>query len=126
MLFRLSKALVVAALVFSLGLHWMFLQSVAWVGMIVAYSQHGSLTEAVAKTFSGQHPCTLCKVVQEGKNSEKKQEAPAPTIKFDYLFVSLLVSLYPPVIEPLHPSTPGPVPLRLLEPPSPPPEILHG
>ena len=52
---RASKFLIVLALAFSLGLHWIFLQSVAWAGMVVNYSRTASLQEAVAKTFDGQH-----------------------------------------------------------------------
>ncbi len=64
----------VLVLVFSLGLHWALLQTIAWTGMIVSYSQDASLKEALAKTFDGKHPCCLCKVVQQGRTDEKKQE----------------------------------------------------
>ena len=33
-----------------------------------------SLSEAVTKTFDGQHPCALCKFVQDGRAEEKEQE----------------------------------------------------
>jgi hypothetical protein len=39
--------------------------------MLVEYSKRVSLTEAVAQTFDGQHPCDLCHAVQKGKSSEK-------------------------------------------------------
>jgi len=64
----------VMVLVLSLGLHWAFLQSVAWVGMIVSYSHKASLAEAVSKTFDGKHPCCLCKMIQKGRADEKQQE----------------------------------------------------
>jgi len=64
----------VLVMVLSLGLHWAFLQSVAWVGMIVSYSHDASLAEAVSKTFDGKHPCCLCKMIQEGGADEKQQE----------------------------------------------------
>jgi hypothetical protein len=64
----------VLVLVLSLGLHWAFLQSVAWVGMIVSYSHDASLAEAVSKTFDGKHPCCLCKMIQKGRADEKQQE----------------------------------------------------
>jgi len=72
---RLSKLLVVVALVSSLGLHWALLQSVAWVGMLVSYSQAGSLRQALVKTFDGNHPCSLCKEIEQGKKSEKKSDS---------------------------------------------------
>ncbi len=42
--------------------------------MIVSYSRDASLSEAVSKTFDGQHPCGLCKVIQKGKAEQKQQE----------------------------------------------------
>ena len=43
----LAKCVVVTMLVFVLGAHWAFLQSVAWVGMVVTYSCNAPLTEAL-------------------------------------------------------------------------------
>jgi len=70
----LAKSLLVLALVLSLGLHWAFLQSVAWTGMLVNYSQDASFTEAWSKTFDGKHPCKLCTSIQKGRAAEKKQD----------------------------------------------------
>jgi hypothetical protein len=61
-------------LVVSLGLHWALLQTVAWTGMLITYAHDAPLHDAVAKTFDGQHPCTLCKVIQKGRAEERKQE----------------------------------------------------
>jgi hypothetical protein len=61
---RLPKLAVVAALACSMGLHWGFFQSVAWVGMVIHYSHDAPLTEALMKTFDGHHPCALCKETQ--------------------------------------------------------------
>ena len=66
--------LIALALASSIGLHWTFLQAVAWAGMIVSYSQEAPIGEAVVKTFDGQHPCTLCKQIARGKRSEKKSD----------------------------------------------------
>src|SRR6058998_3621670 len=66
--------LIALALASSIGLHWTFLQAVAWAGMIVSYSQEAPLGEAVVKTFDGQHPCNLCKQIAKGKRSENKSE----------------------------------------------------
>ena len=74
MLARLSKLLIVLALAGSLGLHWAFLQVVAWTGMMINYWQDRPVTEAVSATFDGQHPCTLCKQIAKGKQAEKKPE----------------------------------------------------
>ena len=88
MLLRLSKWLVVLTLTLSLGGQWALLQSVAWTTMIAAnLSANDSLTEAVSKTFDGEHPCPLCKAIKAGKKSEQKSEAVTPTLK-KFEFVS--------------------------------------
>ena len=64
----------VSVLVLSLGLHWTVLQSIAWTGMIISYSSNVSFKEAVAKTFDGKHPCSLCKAIAKGQAGEKQQD----------------------------------------------------
>jgi len=66
--------MLVVTLTLSIGFHWALLQTVAWTGMIIKYSHDGSFTEAVSKTFDGKHPCCLCKMIQQGRGAEKKQE----------------------------------------------------
>ena len=80
---RLAKLLVVMTLTLSLGLHWALLQSVAWVGMVVNYSQTAPLHDALAKTFDGRHPCSLCKLVREGKAKEQQRDALKTVAKLD-------------------------------------------
>jgi hypothetical protein len=82
---RISRGLLVAALFFAIGGHWALLQTVAWASMIVDYSRDGALTQAVEKTFDGQHPCSICKVIAKSRQSEKKQDA-AQLIKKIELF----------------------------------------
>ena len=50
---RLFKWLVAGLLILTIGGHWAVLQSVAWVGMAVSYSQNASFKEALQKTFDG-------------------------------------------------------------------------
>ena len=71
---RLPRILIAVALASSIGLHWAFLQAVAWAGMVITYSQEGPVSEAVAKTFDGHHPCDLCKQIEKSKRSEKKAD----------------------------------------------------
>jgi len=66
--------LVVRSLISSIGLQWSLLQSMAWVGMIVDYSCNASIGKALETTFDGQHPCCLCKMIQKGRDAEKKQD----------------------------------------------------
>ncbi len=86
-LLRLAKSLLALTLMVSIGGHWAVLQSVAWTTMFAAnLSANDSLTEAVSKTFDGEHPCPLCCAIKAGKKSEKKSEAAAPELKkFEYV-----------------------------------------
>jgi len=97
---RLLRLAIVAALACSLGLHWGFLQSVAWVGMVVNYSQGGGVGQALVKTFDGKHPCALCKAVAEGKKSEKKSETILSLKKFEGLNQALAIVISPPASFP--------------------------
>ena len=120
MLKALPKFVVVLALACSIGLHWEFLQSIAWVSMVVSYSQTAPLTTALQKTFDGTHPCSLCRQVADGKRSEKKTDVgPAKKLEFRYTPVALIFrapSMYweVPMIE-------LPAELISIDPPVPPP-----
>jgi hypothetical protein len=83
---RITKLIIVLTLTLSLGLHWTFLQSVAWVGMVVTYSRDSSISQAIDKTFDGKHPCKLCQAVQDGKKSERKQDTQNPVSKIELFF----------------------------------------
>jgi hypothetical protein len=60
----------------SLGMHWAVLQGVAWTGMFLANLNQGTVTEAVEKTFDGEHPCRLCLTVKEGQKQDKDDSKP--------------------------------------------------
>ncbi len=57
--------------------------------MIIDYSKRAPLCQAIAQTFDGAHPCSLCHVVSKGKNSEKKQDLQSPTAKIDMICAPL-------------------------------------
>jgi hypothetical protein len=73
------------ALACSVGLHWSFLQSLAWTTMLADNLTTASFSTAVQRTFDGRHPCPLCKAVAEGRRSEKKSETLVPLKKFEAL-----------------------------------------
>lgn len=75
--------MVVAVLCISLGLQWAVLQGVAWTGMLISFSRDGSLIEAMSKTFDGEHPCPLCKAVEDGQKQDPSKSADAPKKKLD-------------------------------------------
>ena len=113
----------VAMLVFATGGHWLMLQSVAWVKMTVDFSRSEALSSALKKTFDGQHPCQLCKLVNEGKKSERERELQKLDVKFDFFCASevLLVNSpppYPQIISPFSAFN-----SRADSPPSPPPRL---
>ena len=123
MLTRLSKWMVVLTLTLSIGAHWIFLQSVAWVGMVVSYSHNGAFTEALSKTFDGKHPCCLCKFVQQGKATEKKQETQKPTKELEKcLPAGRAFAFCPPELAPTIFSAPAQADSRVESPPTPPPK----
>ena len=97
MLARLSKLLIVLALASSIGLHWAFLQAVAWAGMVITYSQDRPVTEAVSETFDGQHPCKLCKQIAKEKQKESEFQVESSKVKFACVpvaFIFTTPSLY--------------------------------
>ncbi|MEI6534381.1 MAG: hypothetical protein WCN98_03495 [Verrucomicrobiaceae bacterium] len=79
----LARWLLVLALSFSIGLPWAFLQSAAWMGMIVSFAQEVPLAKAVAMTFDGKHPCKICKAAQRGESSQKKQDTTRASVKIE-------------------------------------------
>jgi hypothetical protein len=122
-LLRAAKWLVVLSLTVSIGAHWVFLQSVAWFGMVVSYSQSSSLPQALEMTFDGQHPCKLCKLVQQGKESEKKQAQQKLETKLEcWLIGEPLAFIVPQSDASLPVGVPFAFP-RTEPPPTPPPRL---
>ncbi|WP_395749433.1 hypothetical protein [Prosthecobacter sp.] len=124
MLRRAARLFIVAALMFSIGLHWVVLQSAAWAGMLVTYTvQGGSLLTGVSQTFDSEHPCPLCLAIKKGKQSEKKetrQADPKQKIELALTFPAELVLTPPaPTLSPL-PDFPHGI-VRRTKPPFPPP-----
>jgi hypothetical protein len=95
---RASQYLLVGTLLVSMGGHLALLQTVAWGNMLVDFSSKGSLTEAMDKTFDGEHPCPLCKAVKKSKSEEDKK----PLLKSE---MKMEVALPVPVKVPLPRST---------------------
>src|SRR2546425_3553100 len=85
---KVGKTIVLLMLAISVGFHWTLLQSIAWFGMVVNYSQSSPIKEALRKTFDGQHPCQICHIVATGKKSERKEQTQAPAKKLELFFVA--------------------------------------
>jgi hypothetical protein len=101
---RCGKALVVAALVLMTGAHWAALQTVAWTTMLAANLRTQPVTEAVAKTFDGKHPCCLCKAIAAAKKSERKSAATAAMLKLEFPLLADIIVLNPPAHYELLPA----------------------
>jgi hypothetical protein len=116
-----GKTIIAVVLAMLLGMQWTVLQSAAWVGMLISYSQNSSWSEAFIQTFDGQHPCKLCKVVAEGKRSEKAKEMSNSSQKLEATAAEGRLSLsYPEVAEPDLSSVPVPKSILFAPPHQPP------
>ncbi|MBX9742168.1 MAG: hypothetical protein K2W99_01300 [Chthoniobacterales bacterium] len=92
--------LLLGALFFLIGGHWAVFQSVAWVQMVESYSHEGSFQKAVEKTFSGRHPCSLCKKISAERQKETKTSFP---LEKKEAFSTFLVAAFLALTLPLFP-----------------------
>ena len=58
---RFLQSLLALLLITMIGGHWALLQSVAWVGMAVRFSQDTTLADALRKTFDGEIGRASCR-----------------------------------------------------------------
>ena len=126
MLMAIGRTTTIFALCLSLGFHWLALQSIAWTAMLVENVRHEPLSEAVARTFDGSHPCDLCHVVAEGKKSEKKSEVLPTIAKMDLICTTRTLSWLPPWVPYAYAAMRVSISERSLAPPAPPPRALLG
>jgi hypothetical protein len=97
-LYHLGRVVTIITLCCAIGLQWIVLQSLAWTTMFIDYSNRAPLCQAIAQTFDGAHPCSLCHVVNKGKSSEKKSNLQSPAPKIDMICVWRTGSLLRPFI----------------------------
>ena len=117
---RLAKCLLVAMLVLATGGHWALLQTAAWVGMTIDYSQKDPFLVALQKTFDGKHPCQLCQLISKETKTEKKKEYRSILVKLEFLPHAQEAALKPTPF-PMVTTAPLKVFSRSEPPPSPPP-----
>lgn len=118
-----ARWIIVMALTFSVGAHWALIQSLAWVGMTVSYAKQGSFVVALTKALDGQHPCEICKFVQQGQKSERQKEFHSLDTKLDLLFQGGVTELSIPHVAPFEYLVSLPWTVRGDSPPSPPPRF---
>jgi hypothetical protein len=80
-----GRLLTIFALCIAIGLHWLAVQSVAWTAMIVENAKAKPLSVAIAQTFDGAHPCSLCHAVNTGTHPEKKSDIQPTTPQIDMI-----------------------------------------
>jgi len=123
---RLGHALTVFALLCAIGAHWVVLQSVAWTTMLAGNLRTSSLSQAVERTFDGEHPCALCKKIARGKQAEKKSEFNPELKKFEFSFTaSAFIFISPSHFYEVRASDAA-LDTLTLAPPVPPPRRLLG
>jgi hypothetical protein len=66
-----------------MGLHYALVQMVGWVNMTMEYSRTAPLSEALAMTFDGKHPCDLCKLVEKELKNSNRDDKRAPEKKME-------------------------------------------
>jgi hypothetical protein len=79
-----------------LGGHWAILQTAAWVGMVIDYSQSEGVETGIAKTFDGKHPCQVCLSIVQNKEKEGKQTANLNLAKLYLVYQAPRWALLPP------------------------------
>jgi hypothetical protein len=123
---RFANLLIAFTLMCAVGGHWVLLQSFAWLGMVVSYSQNATFEEALGKTFDGKHPCCLCKHIAESKKAEKKAPFRLELKKLEFAHAQLNYVFCAPAEFLLVPTAQASASLLNGTPPSPPPESLEG
>lgn len=123
-LVRFGHFCLVLALVALMGGHWAVLQTVAWTAMLADNLETESFEEAVKNTFSGKRPCKLCKSIASGKQEEKKSDLPEFAKKLEFVSERPAIIFSAPDTFTLAPEFLVRCPLRLHQPPLPPPRLF--
>ena len=96
---RIGHVLLIIVLLATTGTHWAVLQSVAWTNMLVENLETNSLMRAVGRTFDGRHPCNLCKLINRGKQTDKKSELRLEWKKLDFSYAPSTFVFCPPTFS---------------------------
>jgi len=92
--------------------------------MIIEYSKQQCLRTAIAQTFDGTHPCSLCHAVSKGKSSEKKSDLQLPAQKIDMICSFRAASSMPPFVPFEYVTKDFLISERAHSPPVPPPRFF--
>ncbi len=64
--------------------------------MLIEYSKRAPLCQAIAQTFDGAHPCSLCQIVAKGKASEKRTDRQSRVPSIDIICDARVIQLISP------------------------------
>ena len=75
------RVALVCALLVSSNMHLAVLQMTAWARMLISYSRDNTVATALEMTFDGEHPCPMCKKIQQAaaRAEDSAQLRAAPT-----------------------------------------------
>lgn len=97
---RAIKAVAVALLAFSLGLHWLVLESVAWVAMTLDFSRETAIVQVIQKTFDDRNTCSLCHAIAQGQQAEDEQADNGNLVKIEAVVYTGAASVdFPRLLE---------------------------
>jgi len=89
LLFQLMRVLAFLAVFMVSGLCSVMVQTLAWANMLPAQIiATGSVSEAVEKTFSGEHPCSFCELaeaIRDNESTDSKGDEKLPVSQKDVL-----------------------------------------
>jgi hypothetical protein len=93
--------------------------------MVVEYSQHCPISKAIAQTFDGDHPCDLCKEIQQSKKQSDQQQKYnfSASNKIDLRMAAARLILFPPTHFDLQCVPDRRAVIRTDVPPVPPPRL---
>jgi len=121
---RFGHVLLIVALLAATGMHWAVLQSIAWTNMLAENLQKTSVSEAIERTFNGDHPCDLCIGISKGKQEEKKTEFRCELKKLEFILVRQPIIFSAPLDYRLLPTLIESAPEISHRPPVPPPRSV--
>jgi hypothetical protein len=83
---RIGVVLCTLGLLQIIGGHWAVLQTTAWIGMVIQYSQQAGIAAGLTQTFDGAHACSMCRAIKAAsKQEEKKAPLVQTALKKDFL-----------------------------------------
>jgi hypothetical protein len=94
--------------------------------MLADNARTESFPAAIEKTFDGKHPCSLCKQIAKGRQSEKQSDQQTDLKKLEFFNQPVVLIINPPNHFVLIGDRSVAMPVFTQAPPVPPPRSLPG